>query len=119
VAKSDLEEAFAKVFAIQCKASPQPDRQHKFHPERRWRFDFAWPRYLVAVEIDGGIFMRGRHSRGASFTKDCEKMNAATLLNWKVLRYTTKDLEARPVQCAEEVAELLSLVPTVEELKSA
>lgn len=114
MSKSALEETFAAIFAAHCKRHPQPERQFKFHPERRWKFDFAWKRHLVAVEIDGGIFVGGRHSRGVSFTKDCEKMNAATMLNWKVLRYTTKDIKERPVQCAEEVAELLSLVPVNE-----
>ncbi len=109
--RSGLEESFARVFSLVNKQHDQPTREHRFDSERQWRFDFAWPRYLVAVEIEGGIFGRGRHSRGAAYTKDCEKYNAATCAGWKVLRYTTKDIEDRPVQCAEEVCWRLGVVP--------
>ena len=60
---------------------------------RQWRFDFAWPDRMLAVEIDGGAFSNGRHTRGAGFVEDCRKLNAATLLGWRVLRFTAGDLE--------------------------
>lgn len=55
---------------------------------RRWRFDLAWPDLLVAVEIDGGIWIRGRHSRGKGQLGDMEKLNAAAAMGWRVLRFT-------------------------------
>lgn len=84
---------------------PEPVAEHRFHPVRRWRFDFAWPDQRVAVEIQGGTFSRGKsgHTSGVGVQRDCEKRNAATLLGWRVLFYTTKDLESRPVQVVEEV----------------
>lgn len=42
-------------------------REHRFHPARRWRFDFAWPELLFAVEVEGGIWTGGRHNRGSGF----------------------------------------------------
>lgn len=66
------------------------EREHRFHPHRLWRFDFAFPNYILAVEIDGATNAEGRHTRGAGFAADCEKMNAATLLGWRILRYTTE-----------------------------
>ena len=51
-----------------------------------WRFDFAWPDKMLAVEVDGGIWNQGRHTRGAGYTADCEKANAAQLYGWRVLR---------------------------------
>jgi len=64
-----------------------------FHPKRRWRFDYAFPDYKVAVEIDGGLFVpagrhSGRHSGGIGQKRDMEKMNAAAELGWLVLHYT-------------------------------
>jgi len=50
-----------------------------------WRFDFAWPDYLVALEIEGAAGL-GRHTRPKGFTDDCRKYNAATLLGWQVYR---------------------------------
>lgn len=71
----------------------KPLEQYKFHPERKWRLDFAFPDELVAVEIDGGIFAAengeeaGKHARGAGRCKDMEKRNAAAELGWLVLNY--------------------------------
>ena len=66
-----------------------PDREVRFAPPRRWRFDVAWPDIRLAVEIDGGTWVSGRHTRGAGFERDCEKLNTAVLLGWRVLRFTT------------------------------
>ena len=63
-------------------------REHRFHPERRWRFDFAWPAQLVALEVEGGTWIAGRHNRGSGFAADCEKYNAAAIAGWRVLRVT-------------------------------
>jgi len=69
---------------------PQPIREYKFHPVRKWRFDFAWPKIKLAVEIDGGTFagqkMLGNHAIGKRYQEDCIKINAAQLDGWAVLR---------------------------------
>ena len=67
-------------------------REYRFHPTRRWRFDFAWRVEGVAVEIEGGTYVHGRHTRGEGFARDCEKYNAAAILGWKVLRFTEKEV---------------------------
>jgi len=67
---------------------PQPEKQFRFHPTRRWTADFAYPQHKILIECEGGCWVSGRHNRGAGFTKDCEKYNQATVLGWKVLRYT-------------------------------
>ena len=81
---------------------PEPTREYKFHATRRWRFDYAWPDRMVALEVEGGTWSRGRHVRGAGFRKDCEKYNAATVSGWRVLRVTgemVNDLSA--VECVK------------------
>lgn len=82
-----------EAFALHCRAEfhplNQPVREHFFHPTRKWRFDFAFPAAKLAVEIEGGIFSGGRHTRGSAFISDCAKYNAAVLLGWRVLRYFT------------------------------
>lgn len=62
-------------------------REHKFHPTRRWRFDLAWVHCKLAVEVNGGIYVNGRHNRGAALESEYEKLNAATELGWAVLIY--------------------------------
>jgi very-short-patch-repair endonuclease len=67
---------------------PEPTPEFQFHPTRKWRFDLAWPEQKIAVEVEGGAFTGGRHTRGDGFTKDCEKHNAAALMGWLLLRVT-------------------------------
>jgi hypothetical protein len=64
-----------------------------FHPTRKWRFDLAWPDRMLAAEVDGGVWTAGRHTRGAGFVADCEKMNSALLLGWRVLRFPGPHVE--------------------------
>lgn len=87
MATSSLEE----LFALQVRASGLSagmEREHRFHPTRRWRFDFSWPEKRVAVEIEGGHWTGGRHVRGAGFEADCEKYLEAIVMGWRVLRVT-------------------------------
>jgi len=75
-------------------ALPKPELEYRFHPERMWRFDFAWPKYKLALEVDGGVFLpgAGRHNSGAGFSGDCEKLNSAAVIGWRILRVFPKDL---------------------------
>lgn len=86
MSKSELEE----TFALNIRAAgllPNMEREYKFHPTRKWRFDFAWPDYKIAAEIEGGVWSQGRHVRGQGFIDDCEKYNEAVALGWTVLRF--------------------------------
>jgi hypothetical protein len=71
---------------------PEPEFEWRFHPTRKWRFDLAWPGHKVALEVDGGIWVAGRHSRGAGVKADWEKINTAQLLGWRVFRCEPRDL---------------------------
>lgn len=82
---SKLEEEFA--FQLRAVKAEPAHREYRFHDKRRWRFDFAWPAKKLAVEIEGGVWTNGRHTRGAGFIADSEKYNTAALLGWKVLRF--------------------------------
>ena len=89
--KSDLEETLA--YHIYLYGLPVPLREYEFAKEawgRRWRADFAWvaPEHRLLVEVEGGTWAKGRHTRGRGFEEDCHKYNAATLLGWRVLRFT-------------------------------
>ncbi len=66
--------------------------EYRFHPPRRWRFDYCHIEMKVAVEIEGGAFSMGRHTRGKGFIGDMEKYNTAQLDGWKVLRYTPQQM---------------------------
>jgi len=100
---SDAEE----TLAFQLKAMKIPfTREVTFDPPRRWRFDFLIGPPTssgIAVEVEGGTWQAGRHTRGAGFEKDCEKYNRAVLLGWRVLRFTPAMIDdGRALKTIEE-----------------
>jgi len=78
----------ALLFQLQMSGLPAPQREYLFHKRRKWRFDFAWPDLMIAVEVEGGVWSNGRHVRGEGYEKDCEKYNEAQMMGWMVLRFT-------------------------------
>ena len=77
---------------------PEPVPEHKFHPVRKWRFDFAWIQQKVAVEIEGGIWTHGAHVRALHYISDMEKYNEAAKLGWRVFRFTPQQYKKGVVQ---------------------
>lgn len=73
---------------LEAEGVPTPVTEYRFHTERRWAFDLAWPDLRLAVEMDGGGWIRGGHSRELGMQKDAEKRNAAQCLGWIVLVVT-------------------------------
>jgi len=67
--------------------------EYQFNPNRKWRFDYALLDYMIAIEIEGGAWSNGRHTRGKGFINDMEKYNSANVLGWQVLRYTPEQFE--------------------------
>src|SRR3972149_1467807 len=80
------------VFAGQLSAADYPldefVTEYQFAKPRRYRADFCWPDRMVMVEIEGGSWIRGRHSYGPGFENDCRKYNIAEAMGWTVLRFT-------------------------------
>jgi tRNA(Met) C34 N-acetyltransferase TmcA len=92
--------------AILAGELPPAEREHRFAKPRRWAFDWAWPEAMVALEIEGGLYGRGRkcalcgrrlvagHTSIERLRTDMEKYNAASLLGWRVLRVTPEQAAA-------------------------
>lgn len=104
---SNLEELFA--MHIRAERLPEPAREYKFHPTRRWRLDFAWPSKMVGVEIEGGVWTGGRHSTGTGFTADCEKYAEALCRGWRILRVTGDQVQSG--QAIDWLKQILVKVP--------
>lgn len=96
---------------FQCKAAGlgEPRREVYFHESRRWRFDLAFcagamkigGRWIaltlgqstaLAIEVDGGVYVQGRHSRGKGIEADMEKIATAMTMGWRVLRVTPRHI---------------------------
>ena len=71
-----------------CEIKPE----HIFYPGRKWRIDFAIVKLKIGIEIEGGVWSNGAHTRGKGFIEDMEKYNAAATLGWVILRFTPQDL---------------------------
>ncbi|MBU6955892.1 endonuclease domain-containing protein [Hahella sp. HN01] len=94
---SKLEETLA--LHIRALKLPEPVREYRFHPVRRWRFDFAWPDYRIAAEVEGitcygrnknGTLKLGRHQTAKGVSADMEKYAEAMALGWSVFRCDAK-----------------------------
>jgi len=100
---SELEDLLA--FQIRAHKLPEPVREYRFAAKhvgigkglgirleaaglRDWRFDFSWPDLMLAVEVEGGTWISGAHTRGGGFERDCIKYGSAQLMNWAVYRCT-------------------------------
>jgi hypothetical protein len=72
------------------------DAEYRFHGLRKWRFDVAVfgpsGSRKFAIEVEGGIFSGGAHTRGKHFMSDCEKYNTATALGWEIYRFTPEQI---------------------------
>jgi hypothetical protein len=67
--------------------------EYCFYDPRKWRFDYViLSCHFVAIEIEGGVWSRGRHTRGKGFIDDMEKYNIAAGLGWKVFRFSTQQV---------------------------
>lgn len=108
---TDKAEQFAAMWSLL--APPDvlpPEREFRFHPSRKWRFDFAWPSRFVAVEIEGnawGVKGGGRHMQDG----DMEKYNAAAVLSWRVLRFSPGMLKRDPAGCIDAVLRAMGELP--------
>lgn len=69
------------------------EAQVEFYPGRKWRFDYFAKDYLMAVELHGGTFTAGYHTRGQGFHNDREKANAASEMGITVLEFTGEMLD--------------------------
>lgn len=87
--------ALEDVFESQARAFRLPiaEREYRFHEGRAWRFDFAFVEFRIAVEVEGGTWSGGRHTRGAGYEADTAKYNAAALDGWTVLRFTSTQVK--------------------------
>lgn len=84
--KSQLEQRFG-MWWIGLKG-PDLNCEYRFHAKRKWRFDFAHVPTKTAIELEGGVWINGAHTRGKGFRDDCLKYNEAQFDGWTIFRIT-------------------------------
>ncbi|HCQ9872054.1 TPA: DUF559 domain-containing protein [Acinetobacter baumannii] len=70
------------------------EQEYKFHPTRKWRADFLITGTKILIEVEGGIWSGGRHTRGKGYLGDMEKYNSAAMMGFTVLRFSTEQVKA-------------------------
>jgi very-short-patch-repair endonuclease len=70
------------------------EQEFEFHPKRKWRADFHLVDKKILVEVEGGIWTGGRHTRGKGYLGDLEKYNAATMMGFQVIRFSTDQVKS-------------------------
>ena len=88
-----IESVGESELVIQLKALKiEFEQEFKFHPKRKWRADFHLVEKMILVEVEGGIWSGGRHTRGKGYLGDMEKYNAATVMGYRVIRFSTEQV---------------------------
>ena len=95
---SRLASQFERLWALH--KGPALTKEVTFFPGRRFRFDYAHHAAKAAIELDGGVFVAGRHSRGMGQVKDAEKGRLAAYSGWNVIHFTTKCLTLENIRQA-------------------
>lgn len=82
------------LFPTLCKVHgiPEPQCEFRFLKDRKFRFDYAWPEAMLAIEKNGAIWKKGGHSSGLGLLRDYEKLNLGQLAGWTILQYTPQQL---------------------------
>ena len=82
------------VFTRLCQAELHTEclKEYRFYKPRMWRFDYALPAHKIAIEVEGGVWTRGRHTRPVGFLNDITKYNTAALCGWRLFRTTPDKL---------------------------
>lgn len=100
---SKWEENLLAALRLYGRDIPQPVREYRAVEGRRFRWDLAWPEHRLLVEINGGIYTRGRSGHtGASLAKDFDKLNAATVAGWRSLVFGPMDCKPRLLMATVE-----------------
>ena len=99
---SRLENRFETLW--RAHGGPELEKEFRFHPVRKWRADFAHLESRTLIEIEGGIYINGRHNRGAGFAADLEKYLEASLDGWRVIRLGPNEITG------EHIGRLIRLV---------
>ena len=73
---------------------PKPEREFVAIKGRRYRWDFAWIKHNLLLEIQGGVFIKGAHSTGLGIERDCEKMCLAAINGWQTMSFTTRQVKS-------------------------
>ena len=76
------------AFQILATKLPKPERQYRYAPPRKFAADFAWPAQRLLVEVQGGIWTRQAHGSIKGVLADIDRLNAATMAGWRLLRFT-------------------------------
>lgn len=73
---------------------PEPTRQYAFHPTRRYRADFAYVPEKLLIEVQGGVWVSGRHNRASGYEADCRRTCEAMKHGWRILPVTPAMIES-------------------------
>lgn len=69
-----------------------PECEYKFLPDRKFRMDYAWPDDKLCLEVEGGVWVHGRHNSPQGFLADMKKYNLAAMNGWRLIRVVPEDL---------------------------
>lgn len=84
------------------------EREYVFAAPRKFRLDFYIPKSQIGIEIQGGIFIRGRHTQGHALLKEYEKINLAAERGIRILFAVQRNDSAVDIESVAKLAAQLT-----------
>jgi very-short-patch-repair endonuclease len=106
---SRLERRFELLW--RAAGGPALEAEFRFHPTRKWRADYAHLESRTLIELEGGVWVGGRHNRATGFVADAEKYLEATLAGWRVVRLVDAQLTLKNIR------RLVTMIQDVREMR--
>lgn len=88
---AELRQQFARQFEGAWRLLNGPPLQPEFYfcLDRQWRSDYLVIGTMWLIELEGGAYSGGRHTRAKGFVEDAFKYNAAAMLGYRIIRIAT------------------------------
>ena len=80
----------------------------KLIPNRKFRCDYVCLEAKIVIELEGGIWIQGRHTRASGFVKDVEKYNLIALEGYRIFRVTSEQTK-EPDKLKKDIMKLVGL----------
>jgi very-short-patch-repair endonuclease len=113
---NDKNHLFTTAWRAYADQYERPLPEQKIIPGRQYRADFCFPEAMLMIEVEGGTQMTRTNAKGQTMVggrhntdADRHKYNLAAMHGWRVMRFSTQQLDKDPESCVKLVLKALGL----------
>lgn len=114
IVKISIEKNYIRLILEKFKSENKIDdyiTEFRFSDKRRFLFDWAIGSLKIAIEYEGVISEKSRHTTITGYSKDCVKYNLAQKTGWRILRYTALNYLDLETDLIDMISEITTINP--------